>query len=73
MADASTSGRVSTGLSGVVERASRDPDYQFYSVAHLIDEQALERAAPQPKAAHENAKRDRKDCTHARCKSSKPN
>ena len=44
MADASTSGRVSTGLSGVVERASRDPDYQFYSVAHLIDEQALERA-----------------------------
>lgn len=44
MADASTSERVSTGLSGVVERARRDSNYQFYSLAHLIDEQALERA-----------------------------
>ena len=44
MADAQTSERVSTGLSGVVERARRDTNCQFYSLAHLIDEQALARA-----------------------------
>ena len=44
MTDASTSENVSTGLSGVVERARRDSNYQFYSLAHLIDEPALERA-----------------------------
>lgn len=44
MTGASTSGKVLTGLSGVVERARRDSDYQFYSLAYLIDERALERA-----------------------------
>lgn len=44
MTDAQTSERVSTGLSGVVERARRDLTCQFNSLAHLIDEQALERA-----------------------------
>ncbi|MEK6653621.1 MAG: group II intron reverse transcriptase/maturase, partial [Thermodesulfobacteriota bacterium] len=44
MTDASTSGKVSPGLPGVVERAKGDPEYQFYSLAHLIDVAALERA-----------------------------
>ena len=44
MTDAQTSERVSTGLSGVVERARRDTNCQFNSLAHLIDEQALARA-----------------------------
>ena len=44
MTDASTSGKVSTGLPGVVERARKDSNYQFYSLAHLIDEQCLMRA-----------------------------
>ena len=44
MADASTSGFMSPGLLKVVERAKREPDGRFHSLAHLIDVPALERA-----------------------------
>lgn len=44
MADASTSGSMSPGLLKVVERAQREPEGRFHSLAHLIDVPALERA-----------------------------
>jgi group II intron reverse transcriptase/maturase len=44
MAGASTSGDMSPQLLKVVERARREPDGRFHSLAHLIDVPALERA-----------------------------
>ncbi len=45
MADAWTSeDTMSTELLRVAERAKRDPDYKFYSLAHLMDKDALNRA-----------------------------
>jgi group II intron reverse transcriptase/maturase len=44
MSNASTLGSVSPGLLKVVERAQRDPEARFHSLAHLIDGPALERA-----------------------------
>ncbi len=44
MSDASTSGGMSLQLLKVVERARREPEGQFHSLAHLIDVSALERA-----------------------------
>jgi group II intron reverse transcriptase/maturase len=44
MTDARTTGNMSTGLTKVVERAKRDPNTQFNSLAHLLDVNALERA-----------------------------
>src|SRR3990172_7049551 len=44
MSDASTSGGMSPQLLEVVERARREPEGRFHSLAHLIDVPALERA-----------------------------
>lgn len=44
MSDAWTSEDMSPGLLKVAERAKRDPDGLFHSLAHLIDESALARA-----------------------------
>ncbi len=44
MSDASTSGGMSPQLLKVVERARREPEGRFHSLAHLIDVPALERA-----------------------------
>jgi RNA-directed DNA polymerase len=44
MASASTQGNMSPELLKVAERASREPDGKFHSLAHLIDVSALERA-----------------------------
>lgn len=44
MADASTSERMSPSLRKVAERAKREPEGRFHSLAHLIDVEALERA-----------------------------
>jgi RNA-directed DNA polymerase len=44
MADASTSGNVSPELLKVAERAKREPEARFNSLAHLIDVAALRRA-----------------------------
>jgi group II intron reverse transcriptase/maturase len=44
MANASTLGRMSPELLRVVERAKREPEGRFHSLAHLIDVPALERA-----------------------------
>lgn len=44
MAGAKTPGTMSPELLRVAERARRDPGGQFYALAHLIDEGALERA-----------------------------
>ena len=44
MSDASTSGGMSLQLLKVVERARREPEGRFHSLAHLIDVSALERA-----------------------------
>lgn len=44
MSDASTSGDMSPQLLEVVERARREPEGRFHSLAHLIDVSALERA-----------------------------
>ena len=44
MSDASTSGGMSLKLLEVVERARREPEGRFHSLAHLIDVSALERA-----------------------------
>ena len=44
MLDASTSKNMSPSLLKVVERAKREPEGRFHSLAHLIDEPALERA-----------------------------
>lgn len=44
MTDASTSESMSPGLAKVVERARREPEGRFHSLAHLIDVPALERA-----------------------------
>lgn len=44
MSDASTSGRMSPELLKVAERAKREPEARFHSLAHLIDVPALERA-----------------------------
>jgi retron-type reverse transcriptase len=44
MTDASTLGNMSPQLLEVVERAQREPEGRFHSLAHLIDVPALERA-----------------------------
>ena len=44
MADALTLETMSPGLLKVVERAKREPEGRFHSLAHLIDVPALERA-----------------------------
>ena len=44
MTGALTEGSMSTGLLRVVERARREPEGRFHSLAHLIDVPALERA-----------------------------
>ncbi|HEX7478590.1 MAG TPA: reverse transcriptase domain-containing protein, partial [Polyangiales bacterium] len=44
MVDASTSRNMSPSLLKVVERAKREPEARFHSLAHLIDVPALERA-----------------------------
>jgi group II intron reverse transcriptase/maturase len=44
MSNASTLGGMSPGLLKVVERAQREPEGRFHSLAHLIDVPALERA-----------------------------
>jgi len=44
MANASTLGSMSPELSRVVERAQREPEGRFHSLAHLIDVPALRRA-----------------------------
>jgi RNA-directed DNA polymerase len=44
MLDASTSKNMSPSLLKVVERAKREPEGRFHSLAHLIDVPALERA-----------------------------
>jgi len=44
MANASTLGNLSPELLRVVERAQREPEGRFHSLAHLIDVPALERA-----------------------------
>lgn len=44
MADALTLGTMSPGLLKVAERARVEPKAKFHSLAHLIDEEALERA-----------------------------
>lgn len=44
MSRASTRGSMSPGLLRVAERARREPKGRFHSLAHLIDEAALERA-----------------------------
>ncbi len=44
MANASTLGKMSPELLRVVERAKREPEGRFHSLAHLIDVSALERA-----------------------------
>jgi RNA-directed DNA polymerase len=44
MVAASTAKKVSPGLLEVTERAKRDPSKRFFSLAHLLDERALERA-----------------------------
>jgi RNA-directed DNA polymerase len=44
MVAASTAKQVSPGLLEVMERAKRDPSMRFFSLAHLLDEQALRRA-----------------------------
>jgi group II intron reverse transcriptase/maturase len=44
MADASTSEGMSPGLLKVAERARREPEGRFHSLAHLIDVPTLERA-----------------------------
>jgi RNA-directed DNA polymerase len=44
MATTQIAGGISPGLLKVVERAKRDPEVQFLSLAHLIDEDALTRA-----------------------------
>jgi RNA-directed DNA polymerase len=44
MSDASTSGHMSPELLKVAERAKREPEGRFHSLAHLVDVPALERA-----------------------------
>jgi hypothetical protein len=44
MTDASTSENLSPELMKVVERAQREPEGRFHSLAHLIDVPALMRA-----------------------------
>jgi RNA-directed DNA polymerase len=44
MTAASTAGEMSPELLKVMERAKRDPHMRFFSLAHLLDEQALQRA-----------------------------
>ena len=44
MTNASTLGDMSPGLLKVVERARREPEGRFHSLAHLIDVSALRRA-----------------------------
>ena len=44
MFDASTSRSMSPQLPKVVQRAKREPEGRFHSLAHLIDVPALERA-----------------------------
>ena len=44
MIDAKTSEIASPGLLKVAERAKREPEGKFHSLAHLLTEEALERA-----------------------------
>ena len=44
MANAQTLGKMSPQLLKVMERAKREPEGRFHSLAHLIDVPALERA-----------------------------
>ncbi len=44
MSNASTLGSMSPGLQEVVERARREPEGRFHSLAHLLDGPALARA-----------------------------
>jgi RNA-directed DNA polymerase len=44
MTSASTTGSMSPGLLKVVERARKEPEGQFHSLAHLIDVESLQRA-----------------------------
>ena len=44
MTDAQTSGEMLPGLLKVAQRANRDPEGKFNSLAHLMDEEALTRA-----------------------------
>jgi len=44
MTAASTAENVSPRLLEVMERAKRSPQMRFFSLAHLIDEEALKRA-----------------------------
>ncbi len=44
MSNASTLGDMSPGLLKVVERARREPEGRFHSLAQMIDAPALERA-----------------------------
>ncbi len=44
MSDASTLGGMSPGILKVVERARREPEGRFHSLAHLSDVSALRRA-----------------------------
>ena len=44
MANALTLGDMSPGLQKVVDRAKREPEGRFHSLAHLMDAPALERA-----------------------------
>ncbi len=50
MANASTLGNMSLELLRVVERAQREPEGRFHSLAHLIDVPALKRARWRPEA-----------------------
>lgn len=56
MVVASTAKHMSPELLKVTERARRDPSMRFFSLAHLLDEQALRRAYD----------RIRKDAAHLR-------
>jgi len=51
MANALTLGGMSPGLLKVVDRAKREPEGRFHSLAHLIDVAALERAYHRQRAS----------------------
>ncbi len=51
MANALTLGGMSPGLLKVVDRAKREPEGRFHSLAHLIDVPALERAYRRQRAS----------------------
>ncbi len=53
MANALTLGNMSPELLRVVERAQREPEGRFHSLAHLIDVPALERACGRTERVNE--------------------